>query len=400
MSAISSTKEIRNSSRKPGYSRARNDALQQLPLPSANLRRLDGVQMLRAVAVFVVAWFHAGQLNLVLGATQSLPHLGIAGVDLFFVISGFILCLLPLRARNQTPGVQTARQFLLRRIARIFPVYWIFAAPAIIHHVHHGLVDSSPYIPPLFLLPSYSYPSLLLLANFSWTLIFEMFFYLMMSCILLFTARRAPVALAGALTLFVAAGAIVGTQRPFLMVFCNPIILEFAFGAVVAMIYYEFESWASRAAGRRTGWALICFGSAAAITLSAVNPQWIAPYQNQILAGDHVLPRALTWGLASAVVLTGVLFVSPALTSRTGRLLIALGNASYSTYLLSGLAFIYLSVLCGHLRRWYTVNSLEAVAAIQIGVVAALMAVGVLFYRFVERPLIRYAYHLLARNDN
>ncbi len=60
-----------------------------LPLPS-HIKQIDGLQILRAVAVLIVSWGHAG-LVLVWSAHEQLPDLGVFGIDIFFVISGFIL---------------------------------------------------------------------------------------------------------------------------------------------------------------------------------------------------------------------------------------------------------------------------------------------------------------------
>lgn len=375
-------------------------SLQELPLPSAKLRRLDGVQMLRAVAVFSVAWLHAGQVTAQLGAKHFLPDLGLSGVDLFFVISGFILCLLTLRDKQQTPGPHTSWNFLQRRIARIFPVYWIFAARQIVHHLHHGWADSRHYAPALFLLPGYAYPALPLLANFSWTLIFEMFFYLVLAVMLLFTVRRAATALIALLTAFVLLGLLVGTHRPILMVICNPMLLEFAFGALIAILYAASETRRDFSFTRSAGRVLLGSGIAGAIVLGLSKPHWIAPYQNQILAGDGVLARALTWGVACALVLAGVVLLSPSLKSRLGRTTVALGNASYSTYLLSGMAFPYIAAWFYPIGKSHPVHFIAVLALIQVGVVAVILCVGLVFYQFIERPLIRHTYHLLARRDN
>jgi peptidoglycan/LPS O-acetylase OafA/YrhL len=95
-----------------------------LPLP-AKIGQIDGLQILRAVAVLLVAWLHGGQM---LGdwRVTELPHFGAFGIDIFFVISGFIMSSVLLRTK-QAPGVHATWGFLKRRLIRIFPIYWVFA---------------------------------------------------------------------------------------------------------------------------------------------------------------------------------------------------------------------------------------------------------------------------------
>jgi exopolysaccharide production protein ExoZ len=83
------------------------------------LTKIEGIQILRAVTVFLVTWLHAGQA---LGSWRvtELPHFMAFGIDIFFVISGFIMATVISREGQSW-------KFLKRRIVRIFPIYWIFA---------------------------------------------------------------------------------------------------------------------------------------------------------------------------------------------------------------------------------------------------------------------------------
>ena len=100
-----------------------------LPLPSG-LSQIDGLQVLRAMAVILVAWLHTRDY-LHLSGAPKLPSLGPFGIDIFFVVSGFILSSVVMRERER-PGIKTMWRFLSRRLMRIFPVYWIFALLAVI----------------------------------------------------------------------------------------------------------------------------------------------------------------------------------------------------------------------------------------------------------------------------
>jgi len=93
-------------------------------------KNLDSVQILRGVAALAVVIHHACQMvadngsrPAFLNSLGHLPEVGAAGVDIFFVISGFIMVYVPRRAFGQ-PGAAT--EFWRRRILRIVPLYWIY----------------------------------------------------------------------------------------------------------------------------------------------------------------------------------------------------------------------------------------------------------------------------------
>src|ERR1700730_256703 len=156
--------------------------------------KIDGLQILRTVAVFLVAWLHAGQ-SLDGWRIIDLPHFTAFGVDIFFVISGFIMSSVLLRTR-QAPGIPAMWGFLKRRLIRIFPIYWVFALLGAARLLHgHGFLLQN-YFPSFLLLPGL-FPRYPLVVGFSWTMIFEMFFYYALAATLLFTVRRAvPVSIA------------------------------------------------------------------------------------------------------------------------------------------------------------------------------------------------------------
>jgi hypothetical protein len=83
---------------------------------------LYSVQYLRAVAAILVVFFHISELSQETWGLDPdrVDHVGAAGVDLFFVISGFIMAMIIDR-----PGVFNGQQFWIRRFARVAPAYWV-----------------------------------------------------------------------------------------------------------------------------------------------------------------------------------------------------------------------------------------------------------------------------------
>ena len=76
---------------------------------------------LRCVAIFGVLWHHSGPTS----ARLTLLNRGFLGVDLFFVLSGFLITTLLLREQGRT-GAISLRKFYMRRTLRIFPLYFSY----------------------------------------------------------------------------------------------------------------------------------------------------------------------------------------------------------------------------------------------------------------------------------
>jgi peptidoglycan/LPS O-acetylase OafA/YrhL len=78
------------------------------------IRRLPGLDGLRGIAVLAVIIYHA-DVSLLVG--------GFLGVDVFFVLSGFLITTLLINELTETNTVDRAR-FYLRRIRRLMPALW------------------------------------------------------------------------------------------------------------------------------------------------------------------------------------------------------------------------------------------------------------------------------------
>jgi len=347
-----------------------------LPLP-AKIGQIDGLQILRAIAVFLVAWLHAGQL---LGT--ELPHFGAFGIDIFFVISGFIMSSVLLRTK-QAPGVHATWGFLKRRLIRIFPIYWVFALLESVRLLHgHGFFLQN-YFPSFLLLPGL-YPRYPLVLGFSWTMIFEMFFYYVLAAILLVTVKRAvPVSIAffGAAVLL---GEVIGIQRPVWITFSSPILLEFISGAIAALAFLRFGQ------RRRLGIAMLIVGVAISLYMRAHPEQGGAAGIDMVLSSVGATRRVLTWGLAATMIVSGVIFWSPSIQNLPGRIAVILGNASYSAYLASALMIEFTDRLLIRLGGHAPPSVVGKQALFQIVLVVTVFLGGWISYQFVEWPMISW----------
>jgi exopolysaccharide production protein ExoZ len=286
------------------------------------------VQILRGVAALSIAALHAQHDAVALAAatgTVWVPPLHIpwaAGVDVFFVISGFIM----VHASQDLFHREGARgAFLARRIARIVPLYWavttLYLALAV---VAPGLLNSE-LLAPWLVLASYLFipaerPDGIVqpLYSLGWTLNYEMFFYALFALAIVLPYRRAIAALAGTIFALVALGSVYRLPEP-LAFWTSPILLEFAFGLALGHL---------RAQG-------VTIGRAAQVALSTAGLALLALDLTDP-AGGVAVPRVLAWGAPAAFLVAAAALGRDGLSSRNAatRFGVALGDASYALYLL------------------------------------------------------------------
>jgi exopolysaccharide production protein ExoZ len=197
------------------------------------MKTLYGIQYLRAFAALAVVFFHATERS---GGSFNI---GAAGVDIFFVISGFIMWVMS-DNRPLSP-----RRFMLDRIQRIVPIYWIVTIVMVVG-AFAGLFPNMKLtlehlLGSLFLTPTRSpsngeiWPVLVQ----GWTLNFEMFFYAIFAISLAVAHRFQLILLVAIFAAFALAGWLFHPQSPILMTYTRPIILEFVAGALIGQLWLK-----------------------------------------------------------------------------------------------------------------------------------------------------------------
>ena len=346
------------------------------------MKKLDAIQVLRGVAALIVVTCHAS--DMVQGAAHETHlsrytsnHLGGSGVDLFFCISGFILASIALRLRpSPTSPLVAAADFLSRRFLRILPIYWLTSLFVVILEVKHHNMTLAWFVDSMLLLPSLHFPLQGPIMFIGWTLIFEMFFYYMMTLNLLFGTRHIVERTVLTIVTLIAIGLLIGFQRPVLILMANPLNLEFVFGCVLALLFNHFGT---RPRIATTLWVSGCVLLGSTYFFSNFNTG-IASFT---LNGQLSWYRVMVWGIPAAMITGGLAFRQPGISSRPGRIAVYLGNASYSIYLVSVMVlYFYERIYFVFARLSPDLNVLLAVAVVAV--------VGVLCHRFVETPINRY----------
>jgi len=203
---------------------------------------LNSIQSLRALAAWMVVFHHYMQLvhNFQLSdpISVSMQRYGAMGVDLFFVISGFVIYL-SATGKDISPST-----FIRHRLARVAPAYWVFTLiTAAILILLPGTVPLTLY-EPLFMLKSLMFipaqnPSeigLYPLMTVGWTLNYEMAFYIVFLGSLFFPQKfRIPLIILGVYLLYKAIPKLGGSFA----FYGNPIVFEFIFGILIAYAHQK-----------------------------------------------------------------------------------------------------------------------------------------------------------------
>jgi peptidoglycan/LPS O-acetylase OafA/YrhL len=273
-------------------------------------KELKSLQILRAIAATSVVYFHIG----------AVPVFGSFGVDIFFVLSGFVMALVVSQG-------QPAKEFAINRISRIVPLYWILTTGILIlAAIRPDLLNSTTanfenYLKSLLFIPYFKENGALnpMLAV-GWTLNYEMFFYLTVWLCLALTYRQLNRVIFLTGFLLVCAYLLVGNLKndsAIATFLGSSLLFEFLLGMICFKLYQLrilklFKHW------QLFSFAALCYAVMACAEVFAVK-----------------LDRAVIYGLPSVLfILSAVSFESSSvIKSKMASLLSIIGDGSYATYL-------------------------------------------------------------------
>ena len=315
------------------------------------------LQYLRAAAAMLVVFHHAR--NPSNGLFNPIAHwnFGQAGVDMFFLISGYIMYTV---ARNEQPI-----RFLRRRIIRIVPLYWI-ATLFLYLQVMIGFPGVLPapdqLLRSLLFIPQFHLQTKTEIWPFlaaGWPLQYEMYFYAMFAIGLAFRRPLAITLTVGAIVVIIGQLGFGDTSSAIFLAYTSPIITEFFQGMLIAVIHQR-RSLANL-------WAALPIGLVALF-----------------FVGNLDAPRLLIWGLPSTLILIGCLALEDAKRMPSVPLFKLLGDASYSIYLSH--AFV---LQIGLLLWWKVpVTGWTQFVIFTPTAVVGCTFIGVLVYRYIEQPML------------
>ncbi len=287
---------------------------------------VSNLQICRALAALIVVIGHSlhDLDTLAARAGVALAPSAInwgAGIDIFFVVSGFIM----VYVAGDEFGVPGApRRFLFKRVARVAPLYWLVTTALILGSLVAPSLLNVPIGGARHILASYLFipdwrPDMSVVRPvmaLGWTLNYEMLFYLVFGC-----AMAAPqrIAVPAMTALFVAAAlakSVLHIEQTQLAFWMDPLILEFLFGVYLGL--------AHRAGWRLSAPVAMALALAGLILVTTALPE---------ASGLSISVNAVRYGLPAAM-LVGAAALGPQLPRIAPvRFAVALGDASYALYL-------------------------------------------------------------------
>lgn len=332
--------------------------------------RIANIQLLRGIAAFLVVAEHTKNAVFTVYLKADPAAFAVAlfpfgfGVDIFFVISGFVMAYSSERLHGSTGAW---RSFLWRRMIRVAPLYWVTTVALIIFFVvtrdaqwHDAswwsVIGSFLFIPTLNSagqpLPIYSV---------GWTLNHEMFFYAIFAVFIGLPARRAMAAIVVTILMLVGFGIFFDPSSPALDVWTAPIMIEFVLGIGLYALH--------RSGLTRLPVELAVAGGVVAVAVVTVS-------------GDPGEARALLWGGPAAL----IVLVALSLPSAPRRVSSFLGDISYGAYLVHILVILALSSI---FRRWLPGTDLAWFVLFPTAVLIATIATASVTHRLIELPAMR-----------
>lgn len=320
----------------------------------------------RGLAATMVVLYHAARIVAEPRFWGSEPFGGLfrnynAGVDFFFVLSGFIITWAHWDDLGRADRIA---RFAKKRFLRIYPPYWIILTALLIFYGATGAGtaekrDAWNIMASYLLIPNAAQPVL----GVAWTLVFEIFFYgLFALAIPLNRLAFVPMAIWASLII---AAAPIDARHWFVGFVLSPYNLEFMMGVLAAALLRRYSLPAPAL------WAI----GGAVLFLALAHYPW---------RSDTLLVGRLCFGLAASATILGCATVERRAPAMQWRSLKMLGASSYALYLTHPLTLI---LLCQIMFR--IGGRLVPIGVGILIMTSAATAVGIAYHLAIERPTLR-----------
>ncbi|MGC6387331.1 acyltransferase family protein [Ewingella sp. S1.OA.A_B6] len=342
---------------------------------------IANIQYLRFFAAFLVIYAHA---NLsVYGIPPSITNLGGIGVDIFFIISGFIMPFIiygGLHKDGMVPKLSPLG-FIKRRITRIWPLYFVTTlAVVFISWMESSNLISQPtedfaYIFNSSRLDLMWFVKTMTFTNFDkppilgigWTLQFEFLFYFILAAMLALRVKKANSLEVYAILTFVIFGmgnSIAHGENKVLLTLSSQMFIEFLMGMYLYRLYSSgciLPKW------------LAWLGLISFFPIFAFVNSGILPYNEY--------SRVLTWGIPAFILVFSALSLEGKIPRY--RIFLLLGDSSYSLYLSHGIAAPIFLFVWTH----YGLENTIGITAYVIIYYIFCQVIGLGSYTLIEKPL-------------
>lgn len=347
-------------------------------------QKIQSIQNLRGFAALLVLIHHIfmdtrqyGENSFLINNFYALEYFGNIGVDIFFVISGFIMVLVH---GNDFLKPHAVRIFLIKRIIRVVPLYWILSMVSAFllfffpHLFGAGkMLELHHAVSSFFFIPSRNTAGdVIPILSVGWTLNFEMYFYMVFSLFLFFPKR---VFIPGITLFFIASISlhVLNPTNTYLVMITNPLLIEFLLGVYIGALYLN------RRLIKPSYTLIIMCGML---------------FFSNIFLHPPIEARMIYFGIPSALLLYVLIsYENYKGDPLCGNKFSYMGTISYSLYLSH--IFVYKFVIKAHLL-------LFGAKAIDIMILFAILAsiIGaILVYNFIEKPITLYLTARYTKKD-
>ena len=337
---------------------------------------LDLIQVLRGVASLLVVLYHTSA-NVIdkfnIDFCGNIFYFGSAGVDVFFVLSGFIITYSSFKLLNNRSNIG---RFLYKRAVRIFPIYWIIIGLFLLmqlvfpaYYRTHYQLEIGNILATWLLLPGH-----VMINGVSWSMSYELYFYVLFALAFIFPQKKwllytGMAYMLGIIILF-ASGFSLGTMNNMMSMVLSPMIIEFFLGVCAALIIARIPA--------ATGLPFIIIGIVLFLAGSIIT-DWY-----HIDLHPNFFIRVILFGPASFFIITGLVKYELGNRIKVPAVFTDLGAASYSLYLLH----LPVLVACIKIIAKFNIHSPWLLHVLVFMVIAFICFVSILFYKFAEKPLI------------
>ena len=341
---------------------------------------IQSITLLRGVAALLVVIYHACEYT----RTHGFPELsnmfrfGAFGVDIFFIISGYVM-MLSIEKSKGRHAAHTAIDFFIRRIIRIAPIYWIGTITLYLIYViqpekfHQFSATPDQFIRSILFLPIKTSTSTINpILSQGWTLYHELFFYFVLFFLIIVRSKINIKYAAPAAIIIICATLntlMTETKIEWIELISSPMNMEFAFGCML------FNA-SNKITNRNNIIIPIALFSIAA-TIILLNPDQSA---------HKGFERVIYWGIPATLIFAAAIAKNSTHKYETLFCKYA-GDPSYSIYIFHGLAFSATDLV---LNKMHLKGELSAGAMIILMTVGATLS-GNVINRLIERPLTQKA---------
>ena len=342
-------------------------------------KTINSIQFLRGFAALAVVIHHTGgyvkryfEPNLLFGDKFSI---GFAGVDLFFVISGFII---HFTSRNYFNNPSKFTEYLKKRFVRVYPIYWIittilFVSSWLIVELLEKNIFSIGYPNDVWAyLKTYTlFPLHFAINPVTWTLSYELFFYFCFGLLIISKRLWIIIALILAISfynIFIDIPEITTVKLSYFNFFFSGYNFEFMLGFLIYQFYEKIK-----------------LSNIISVILIVVAVLIIVLFGYNI--GDYdSYKRVLTFGLPSGLLLFGLLNLEKNTSISFPKFTLILGDASYALYLIHFPMMLFMNKIPQILGYNFTAQQ-EVLYSYFI--IISIIFTSIFVHKWVEMPVIR-----------